>query len=491
MMTKEDVLHKLEEQVSKLRGLVDRAFDEELPIHEVERESFTVLMDAGLIVVTAHVARQGDGNEGKHLEHGGETLLRLEGQHKRCYRSIYGPIDISRYVYGTREGQEIRHVPLDARLGLPAEDISYVLEDWLERMCVKDAFRDSVDSLVALLGVRAKLSVDTAEEHSRQMAQHAASFRASQAMPPAHEEGPLLVATADGTTVPMRRSLDPKEQHRVPSRGSKGEGAQKYQMAYVGAIYTIDPFVRTPDEIIDELLRKQRAKDRPHPKHKHVWAEMTRPGDDPKKGLLTHGPTYLFAELAVECLARDPSKNKQLVCLLDGEKQLWEMQEDWLTRAVGILDIYHVMKRLRQAAECFHPEKSAEAKQFVERYLRTILQGRVGTVIRSFRKLLTTHHLTGEKLKRLTATITYYTNNRQHMRYNEYLAAGYPIGSGIAEGACGHVVKDRMACTGMRWSLEGAPSMLRLRALYLNGDWHDFVEHRIEREQAALYGQAA
>ncbi|MGH9448816.1 MAG: hypothetical protein ACRD3O_24335, partial [Terriglobia bacterium] len=183
MITKEDVLHKIEEQVSKLKRLVDRAFDEELPIHEVERELFTVLMDMGLMALTAHVARQGDGNVGKHLERGGQTLLRLKSQHKRCYRSIYGPIDISRYVYGTREAQEIKHVPLDARLGLPAGDISYVLEDWLERMCLKDAFRDSVDSLVALLGVRAKLSVDTAEEHCRQMAQHAASFRASQAMP--------------------------------------------------------------------------------------------------------------------------------------------------------------------------------------------------------------------------------------------------------------------------------------------------------------------
>lgn len=355
MMTKEDALHKVEEQVSKLKRLVEQAFDEELPIHEVERALFPVLMDMGLMALTAYVAHQGDGNVGKHLERGGETLLRLQGQHQRCYRSIYGPIDISRYVYGTREAQEIKHVPLDARLGLPAGDVSYVLEDWLERMCVKDAFRDSVDSLVALLGVRAKLSVDTAEEHSRQMAEHAASFRASQAMPPACEEGPLLVVTADGTTVPMRRSSGPKEQRRVSSRGRQGSGATKYQMAYVGAIYTIDSFVRTADEIVDELLRKQRAKDRPHPKHKHVWAEMTRPGDDSKKGLLTHGPTYLFAELAVECLDRDPKKKKPLVCLLDGEKQLWDLREGWLKRAVGILDIYHVMNGFGKRPSVFTP----------------------------------------------------------------------------------------------------------------------------------------
>jgi hypothetical protein len=155
------------------------------------------------------------------------------------------------------------------------------------------------------------------------------------------------------------------------------------------------------------------------------------------------------------------------------------------------LDIFHVNERLWAAAHCFHPEKSPQAEQFVERYLRMLLGGKVDSVIRSFRQLLATRRLTGEKRKRLMATITYYDNNRQHMRYDEYLAAGYPIGSGVAEGACRHLVKDRMEGAGMRWTLEGAQAMLHLRALYLNGDWHTFVEHRIEREQVALYGQAA
>ncbi len=77
------------------------------------------------------------------------------------------------------------------------------------------------------------------------------------------------------------------------------------------------------------------------------------------------------------------------------------------------------------------------------------------------------------------------------MRYDEYLSAGYPIGSGVAEGACRHLVKDRLEGAGMRWSLAGAYAMLHLRALYLNGDWDPFVEHRIAQEQTALYGQAA
>ena len=490
MMSKEQSLHKAERQFSQLKKLVEQAIDEGWRADEFERTSFAEMLDMGLSLLTAFVAARGSGDQGEQIEHQEQTLQRLEQEHQRRYVSIYGPLEISRCVYGTREGQEIERVPLDVRLGLPAGEISYVLEDWLERMCLKDAFRESVNSLVELLGVRAKVSVDTAEEHSRQMDQHTASFRASQPMPSPEEEGELLVATADGKGVPMRRLADSTAPRTAHRRG-KGAKANQKQMSYVGAVYSIARFPRTVDQILDELLRKQRAKDRPRPQHKHVWAEMTRPGEGLPEGSLLHGPSYLFASLAVECQARDPEREKVLICLMDGEKQLWGLQEDWLGRAVPILDLFHVNERLWTAAHCFHAETSPQAEQFVERYLRMLLEGRVDSVIRSFRQLLVTRDLTGEKHKRLRATITYYDNNREHMRYDEYLAAGYPIGSGVAEGACRHLVKDRLERTGMRWSLAGAQAMLHLRALYINGDWPAFVDHRIQREQAALYGQAA
>ena len=490
MMSKEQALYKLEGRVSELKEFVERSIAEGRRLDEVERESFQMLLDAGLLVVTAFVAAQGNGDEGEQVQRDGKTLHRLGQPHERRYVSIYGPLQIGRHVYGTREGQAIEHAPLDARLGLPAGEISYVLEDWLERMCVKDAYRDSVDSLVELLGARAKVSVDTAENHTLQMAEHATSFRRSQQMPSADEEGELLVVTADGKGVPMRRLVEPTTRPTPPA-GDDEKRSGKKQMAYVGAAYTIDPFERTADDILDELLRQERAKDRPRPEHKHVWAEMTRPGDDGREGVLLHGPSYLFVELALECQARDPTRKKTLICLLDGERQLWGLQQEWLPRAVGILDLFHVTERLWAAAYCFHPKNSDEARQFVERYLRKLLEGKVKSVIRSFRRLLSTRHLTQENRRTLLAAITYYDNNKDHMRYDEYLAAGYPVGSGVAEGACRHLVKDRLEGTGMRWTLEGAQAMLRIRALYLNGDWIEFVQHRIENEQAALYGQAA
>ena len=121
-----------------------------------------------------------------------------------------------------------------------------------------------------------------------------------------------------------------------------------------------------------------------------------------------------------------------------------------------------------------------------DRLLR-ILDGDVGYVIGGFKQMMTKHQLRGSRRDRLQSVITYYENNRQYMKYDEYLKAGYPIGSGVAEGACRHLVKDRMELTGMRWCVEGAQAMLNLRAIYLNDQWDDFNRHRVDQEQRCLY----
>ena len=117
-----------------------------------------------------------------------------------------------------------------------------------------------------------------------------------------------------------------------------------------------------------------------------------------------------------------------------------------------------------------------------------ILDGKVRYVVRNFHKMLTERAVTKEKREIIQAAITYFQNNYDHMHYEQYLAAGYPIGSGVAEGACRHLVKDRMELTGMRWERPGAQAMLHLRAIYLNGEWMNFVKYRTENEQAKLYG---
>ena len=401
IMSQEQAFLKAYSQLQAMCELVARAGEEGWRVDEVERAVFSQLMAAGLTLLQGFVRTAGDGDAGPTLDAAeGQTLKRLKQRRPRRYLSIFGELQIGRWVYARREGQKIERVPLDERLGLPAGEFSYVLEDWLQRICIKESFDESVGSLRDLLGV-------------------APSGRAA--------------------------------------------------------------------EVLDEVQRRERSAERPRPQHKTVWAEMTTT----REGEACTGRERLFIEMAVACHERDRERQKPLVCLMDGEASLWQIQREWLPRAIGILDLFHVLERLWGVAHCFHPEKSREAEEFVTHRLRMLLEGRVGYVIGGLRRLLKKSELRGEKRRTVTDCIRYHENNRDHMRYDEYLAAGYPIGSGVAEGACRHLVKDRMEQTGMRWTPSGAQAMLHLRAIYLNGDWKAYMDYRIEAEQEALYGRRA
>jgi len=482
MMAQEKHFIKAQKEFDALLSWIGQADDEGLRIDQVERGLFSRLLAIGFVLLEAFVAKFGRGDACETVERAGRTLRRSAELHPRRYVSIFGELKIERFVYAVRPKQKIEHVPVDEQLGLPQGECSYVLEDWLQKLCVKDSFDEGVQTLHDWLGV--KLNVRIAESINRRMAQHAESYRESQPPPPAEAEGKILVLAGDGKGVPMRRPLEARIGQS--KRRGKGEKKNKKQMSYVGAVYTIDPFCRTPDDVIDEVYREECAKDRPQPKHKRVWVEMTQQRED----ALANGKTRLFAQLGVEVEQRDIDQNKPIVCLMDGERALWAAMRQWLPeRTVGILDLYHVMEYIWKAAHCFHAEKSDAAEDFVTARLRLLLEGKVGYLVGGLRRKLA--QLNGAKQKRLLKVIGYLENNRQHMRYDEYLATGYPIGSGVIEGACRHVVKDRMELSGMRWTVEGAQAMLHLRSIYLNSDWKEFDEYRIQNEQNTLYRKAA
>lgn len=541
MMAQEKQFLKSQEQFGALCELVQQAGRDGLRMDEIERQLMPGLMLLGRRFLEGHVAALGDGDVGTNVSSDDRTLQRSQEPHSRRYLSIFGELIIRRYVYVAREGQKAEYVPLDARLGLPAGENSYLLEEWQQRLCVKDAFGESVDDLKAILGTG--VSVRTAEEMNHRMAEYVPDYRVSQPVPTADEEQELLIVTGDGKGVVMRRpfedelreqleltsgnaptsvpdatsSLEPappevcgeRRRPRSPRRArqarrrqaaealrkhahhpsrpvatERNERKSKKQMAYVGAVYTIARFRRTTDDVLDEMARRARAENRPRPQHKRVWAEMTRI----LQGEPCSGREWLFCSLALECNQRDPTRQKTLICLLDGEHSLWDMQRYWFQRAVGILDIFHVSERVWGVAHCFQKQGTGAAQIFATHHLRMILDGKVRYVTRNFRRLLTEHKLSTEKRKTVQAAITYFENNCEHMHYDQYLAAGYPIGSGVAEGACRHLVKDRMELTGMRWERPGAQAMLHLRAIYLNNEWNDFVNFRIQNEQAKLYG---
>ena len=153
--------------------------------------------------------------------------------------------------------------------------------------------------------------------------------------------------------------------------------------------------------------------------------------------------------------------------------------------------LLHVLERLWKVAWCLFDEttQKAQAERWVEDRLRMLLDGKVGLVIGGLRQAMTKRKLRGSRRKTVREVINYFDRNRGRMRYDEYLAAGYPIGSGVIEGACRHLVKDRLERAGMRWHPDGAQAMLDLRATYLNGEWEAFWLYHVEREDDRLYGK--
>jgi len=478
-------------------ALVERlrdAAEEERPIHQVEEIIFRDVLKIGLAMLRAFLASSGDGDVGPTLTIPGATpserpqvLPRRDSSRSRPYLSIFGDVTIERVGYGHAR---LEVAPLDARLHLPRRQYSYLLQQWLGALVIDDAHAEAVERLRTILGL--SIPVKASEDLNREQAGDVELFQDGLAVPEPSQEGPIVVVSADCKGVPLVRSaladddgeMDGAQETPTSSsphhRRGKGEKANKKRMAAVGAVYTIEPFVRTTDEVIDELQRKKAKERRPRPQHKRVRADL----------LL--GKVSLFLWLADELCRRNPEGAKPVVFLSDGERALHDRQEEYLPEGVTcILDLLHVMERLWKVAWCLFEEgtQKAEAGRWVEDRLRMLLDGKVGYVIGGLRQTLTKRKLRGSGRKTMREVIGYFDRNRSRMRYDEYLAAGYPIGSGVIEGACRHLVKDRLERAGMRWHPDGAQAMLDLRATYLNGEWEAFWVYHVEQEDDRLYGK--
>src|SRR4051794_40795429 len=204
IITPEQTALKAQVRFDALRDYVQQAARDGQRIDTVEREVFRQLLGLGHTLLSAFVAAQGDGDLGPQAETpGGRTVRRMPERHDRRYVSIFGELTIDRVAYGTREGQKIGRIPLDERLGLPEGDFSYVPEDWGRRLGLKGSFAEAGQSPEMLLGLR--VGGRALEPGNGVVAGPAPSSGDSLAAPPASEGGPLMVVTADGKGVPMRR----------------------------------------------------------------------------------------------------------------------------------------------------------------------------------------------------------------------------------------------------------------------------------------------
>jgi len=249
----------------------------------------------------------------------------------------------------------------------------------------------------------------------------------------------------------------------------------KKKMATVISTYVTARHVRTPDDILREVSDEGNSHSRPKPQNKMTW------------GSLTDGPEKTVTRLKKAVDQRLPPGN-ELVCILDGERSLWALAHAYFPTAFFVLDIFHVLEHLGKAALLFHDEHSPQARAFVTERLRMLLNGRAGRLIGGLKQMLTKQELSGAKRHCLEQVIGYLQRNRKHMRYEICLAMGYPIGSGVIEGACRNLINDRLELTGMSWTISGAESVMRLRAVHINKDWDLFWNYRRKAERRRLYG---
>ncbi len=452
-------------------------------VHDVERGLWQRLLHLGRTTLGHFFALQGTGDLGDTVTApDDQSWQRLPELHTRRYVSIFGTFTLARTAYGSRAGQKIAFVPLDNRLQLPASDFSYVLQDWDQGLCVEQAFGQARSTVARLLNL--EQSVDSLEQMNVQMAERVTDFRENRPRPDPATEGALLVTSGDGKGIVMRRSAgDPAPAaHR-----SKGQKASQKRMATVGTAYTVDRYVRSPEEVLAALFRDgPKPPPRPQPVHKRVWASLPQEGAD---GVVRPALDVVYDWLLNEVAERNPGLTKEMVHLGDGQESLWQARQGHLPaqNTTDILDLLHVTPRLWQAAHVFHPEGSDAAEAFARERILRVLRGEVVGVVRGLRRLGTRRGLKGAKQKTLAQVCAYLLKNRERLRYDEYLAKGYPIASGVIEGACRHLVKDRMERAGMHWTPAGAQAMLDLRSTYVNGDWEEYQAYRIQCERQRLY----
>lgn len=466
---------QLIEQLQALVSFVETSLEGRRATHEVEEGLWRGVLALGHSLLGAFFAASGDGDVGEeHRTEPGGVLKRLAAR-TRPYRSVFGEFQLERFVYGQREGQAIELIPLDARLKLPETCTSFLLQSWNEQLMIEQPYAQTSRLLERVLGVRQ--SVQTLE---RQQAGLSTSVDAFWAQQPAPALAPTLVVnTVDGKGVAMRASE------------TQGVGGKK-KMALLGSVYSIAPYVRTPDSVLEALFAEKTGAlkppptARPKPLHKAVRAGLMRDAEDHSD----EQTRLIFEWMQQQNRQRNPDGAQHTVVLIDGQRSLWQAAATHLPgeHVTEILDIIHVAGYLWEAAEILE-DTPEQRRAWVKTAMGQVLHGQVADVLTDLDAQRTPHQ--GQARKRLDSVYTYLDGNRQRMAYDAYLEAGFPIATGVIEGACRHLVKDRMERSGMRWTVPGAHAMLQLRSVALSELWGPFMDFRIRSELTRLYGVQA
>lgn len=418
--------------------------------------------------VAAEPVRDVIGADGVARTHHREAAREVE--------SVFGTVTVARDRVGARGSDAL--VPADAALNLPQDRFTFGVRQRVAEESVRGSFEAASSAVASNTGaaVAKRQAEDLAQDAAVDFDSFYAEYSGADTAVPLSA---LLVLTVDGKGIVMRaeglregtRKAAAEAVTKLEKRLSRGEKGNRKRMATVAAVYFQEPSPRTPNDILDNLDGKE-AKVRPKPQNKRVFASVKKTA------------AQVVGEAFAEALRRDPARQHRWVALVDGNKtQIQEIREAAKSADVEVtlvLDIIHVTEYLWSAAWEFHKEGDPAAEKWVRKYLRQILAGQAATVAAAIRRAATVRKL--EKRTNTDKAAGYFLRKKDLMRYDEFLKDGLPIATGVIEGACRHLVKDRMDITGARWGLDGAEAVLRLRSMHVSGDLDRYWEFHRARE---------
>lgn len=465
-------------------------------LHEVEAALFRRLLMLGQELLRQFVAASGSGYDpNQPLATLDGRRLTFKGIQAVEYLSVFGAIQLSRAAYAQPDGGYV--YPMDAQWNRPEQKYSYLLQKWLQTVASEDDYREAAQQLQGLLGL--PLMANVPQRLTQAVAAQVEPYYEQVAPPAADTEGRHLLISADGKGVRIVGQRPAQEMEQARPRRGKGEKRGTKKEAVVTVDASFDPEARDPEELVDTIMRgrtaaaRQRRQQQRRQRREQGLPEPRAP-QHPHVRATLRGKDKAFGDLAGRVKRRDPGGHKQVIVLIDGDPAL-EQGVRAALRAEGVVDridaviadLWHVMEYVWEVGTTLHGETNPHRSEWVEDKLRALLSGRVGRVIGGFKQMLTKGRVTAAQKRALNKTITYLDNHRHMMAYDQYLAKGYPVASGLIEGTCNSLVNDRMEQSGMRWSIDGAEAMLQQRAVKKNGDWEDFWDYHIDCERNRRY----
>ncbi|MGH2868325.1 MAG: ISKra4 family transposase [Solirubrobacteraceae bacterium] len=410
----------------------------------------------------------------------------VERGRTRSLHTVFGEVAVSRIVYRAKAHSNL--CPADGVLNLPVEKHSH----GLRRSCAVEAARGSYEDAQAAVerACGQRLGKRQVEQLAIAAAADCESFYAQRTTAPMG--GDVLVLSCDGKGIVMRPDAlrettaraARRAQPKLKTRLSRGEKANRKRIAEVGAVYDITPAPRTSAEVLAPIHDKTLKP----PKAANKWLRAS----------VVNDAASVIAEVFQEAERRDPQHQRPWVCLVDGnnhqiDRITHEAQQRGLTITI-LVDLVHVLEYLWSAAWCFHKEGDPAAETWVHAKALAILDGKAKIVAASIRRKATHHQLAPEKRKNADRAADYLHNKAPHLDYPTALTNGWPIATGVIEGACRHLIKDRMDITGARWGLPGAEAILKLRAITANNDfdayWTYHLTNERQRNHASRYADS-